>query len=648
MDFRIPAILLSIAVLCVFFSLPSSGDQGGERILSFHSDITIHEDASMTVQETIRVRSQGNKIKRGIYRDFPTRYRGRGGKRYVVGFEVDRVSRDGRPESYHTERISNGVRVYMGREGVFLKPGEHTYVLTYRTDRQLGFFEDHDELYWNVTGLGWAFPIDEALATVRLPPSGLEEHMTLEAYTGPEGSKGGAYKAEMVEAGVASFVTTRRLNPNEGLTIVVGFPKGIVQEPSVSEEFSYALRDNLADVTALVGIVVLLIYYVLVWSSVGIDPAKGRIVPRATLPSGFSPAAARFVWKMGFDHKTFAVALINMAIKGYIRIEERNGTYFIVRDRASKSVLSREEAKIAAKLLGGGRTEFKFDQKHHAKISAAIDTCKRELKRTHERTYFITNSKYLAPGIVISVLTVLIAAGLHTLDKGEPLALFMCVWLSGWTAGVAFLLSMVARAWQGVLAGNVRSAGQAGCLTLFAIPFVLGELVGIGALFAGSSALMMVSLFAFFAINLLFYQLLKAPTLLGRRTMDEMEGLRMWLRGEERFGPREESGRASAVFEQYLPYAIALGQEEEWSKRFTNALERAGMRSRRYSPPWYRGRRWPKAGMAGAGVAGFASRLSSSFSSAISSSSMSPGSSSGGGGGGFSGGGGGGGGGGGW
>ena len=30
---------------------------------------------------------------------------------------------------------------------------------------------DHDELYWNVTGNAWKFPIDVATATVLLPPN---------------------------------------------------------------------------------------------------------------------------------------------------------------------------------------------------------------------------------------------------------------------------------------------------------------------------------------------------------------------------------------------------------------------------------------------------------------------------------------------
>ena len=109
-----------------------------ERILSYHSDIEIFSDSSMQVTETIRVRSEKKKIKRGIYRDFPTDYKDRFGNRYRVGFEVVKVTRDGKPDGWHSKTQGKGVRVYMGRKDDYLDRGDYTYDLTYRTNRQLG------------------------------------------------------------------------------------------------------------------------------------------------------------------------------------------------------------------------------------------------------------------------------------------------------------------------------------------------------------------------------------------------------------------------------------------------------------------------------------------------------------------------------
>ena len=159
------AIVLAIITPLALVA-PSAAAQA-ERIRSFASDIEVRADGSMLVTETITVNAQGRNIKRGIFRDFPTIYDGPWGLRVRVPFEVVRVTRDGAEEPYAIESLENGVRIRIGREEVVLPHGEHTYTITYETARQLGFFETHDELYWNVTGTGWAFPIDSIEARVR-------------------------------------------------------------------------------------------------------------------------------------------------------------------------------------------------------------------------------------------------------------------------------------------------------------------------------------------------------------------------------------------------------------------------------------------------------------------------------------------------
>ncbi len=111
----------------------------------------------MLVTETISVHAEGVEIKRGIYRDFPTIYRGSWGQKKHVLFDVVSCGSDGKPEPWHSENRENGLRLYFGEEDVILPSGDYTYTLQYQT-RQLGFFKDFDELYWNVTGNGWPFP----------------------------------------------------------------------------------------------------------------------------------------------------------------------------------------------------------------------------------------------------------------------------------------------------------------------------------------------------------------------------------------------------------------------------------------------------------------------------------------------------------
>ena len=159
-----------------------------ERILDYHSDIDVGENGEMHVRETIRVYSMGQQIRHGIYRDFPTHYRDRIGNAYVVGFHFLGALRDGAQETWRVEDVSNGERVYLGNSNAMLPPGTHLYELNYSTDRQLGFFGDHDELFWNATGNGWAFPIDSASANVRLPEKIPADDVKLSGYTGRQGS----------------------------------------------------------------------------------------------------------------------------------------------------------------------------------------------------------------------------------------------------------------------------------------------------------------------------------------------------------------------------------------------------------------------------------------------------------------------------
>ena len=179
--------LTAVTVLALLAGATAASAQS-ERILNFKSFIKVHPDASMTVTEDISVQATGQEIKRGIIRDFPTTYRDRLGNTVTVGFKVEEVLRDGRPEPYHTESVSNGVKIYIGQKDVFLQAGVYTYTIRYRVDRELGFFKDFDELYWNVTGNGWTFAIDraEAISSCRAGAKILKSA----AYTGYQGRPG--------------------------------------------------------------------------------------------------------------------------------------------------------------------------------------------------------------------------------------------------------------------------------------------------------------------------------------------------------------------------------------------------------------------------------------------------------------------------
>ena len=140
-----------------------------ERIILWDSDVTVRQDSSMRVVEQLTVKADGRQISHGILREFPTRYKNSFGLRYNVGFNIIEVLLDGKPVAYKAVDQMNGVRVYIGDQKQIVSPGEHVYTITYDTSRQIGFFDTHDELYWNVTGLGWPFFIDLVTVRVHIP-----------------------------------------------------------------------------------------------------------------------------------------------------------------------------------------------------------------------------------------------------------------------------------------------------------------------------------------------------------------------------------------------------------------------------------------------------------------------------------------------
>ena len=427
------------------------------------------------------------------------------------------------------------------------------------------------------------------------------------------------------------FRVTRPLGAGEGLTIVIAWPKGYVAAPTLGDQAGHMLRDNAGTLAGLIGLIMVGSYYLFAWFKVGRDPAAGTIVPLFEPPEDVSPAAMRFIMGMGYDKKAFTAAIVNMAVKGYLTIDEDDGEFTLRRDQADKSALSLGERKIADKLFT--TSTIKLHHTNHKRIKGAIKAFKTYLRAEFEKIHFLRNRAYFVPGAVVSVLA-LIAVAVGSPDPYG--ALFMTVWLSGWTAGCAFLVTKSYQSWRR------RNYLPAVGISLFSIPFIGGEIVGLGLFSEAASVESGVLLVAIVVVNALFYYLLKAPTFEGRAMMDRIEGFKLYLGVAEKdrleaFHPPETTPE---LFEKYLPFALALDVENQWGTRFEAVLAAAGD-DRGYRPDWYSGRHWH-----GRRIGDLGSSLGGSFSNAISSAATPPGSSSGGGG--FSGGGGGGGGGGGW
>ncbi len=192
-----------------------------------------------------------------------------------------------------------------------------TVRVQYRVRRGLLAFDDHDELYWNVTGDEWDVPIGSAEAQVTLPPGVPSDSVQATAYTGPRGAAGGDWEHERGD-GRVTFRTTRPLRPREGLTIVVGWPPGAVTRPGAGQEAWWLAIDH----WPLVLPVLMLVMMGFIWRAYGRDPALGRsIKPEYGPPAGLAPAEAGTLIDQKADTSDVLATLVDLAVRGYLAIE---------------------------------------------------------------------------------------------------------------------------------------------------------------------------------------------------------------------------------------------------------------------------------------------------------------------------------------
>ena len=575
---RLFALLLFVlsTLLSPLAFAQTGSDAGAERILAYDINVKVNADNSLDVVETIRVHAAGIQIRRGIYRDFPTRYKDRYGNGVVVDFTVQSLLRNGKPEPWFIEHQPNGVRVNFGNDAFLMVPADYTYTLRYRTNRQIGFFADHDELYWNAIGTGWDFVIEQASVKVQLPRPVPVADLHADGYTGTQGAREKDFTTRLAP-GAAQWILQSPLYTRQGLTIVLRFPKGIVTAPTPTQKLQWFFEDNLPILILLATLALMLGYLLLRWSQVGRDPPPGTIVTHDTPPSGYSPGALRFIRKMNADGRGYTADLLALAVGGLLTIKSEpkpNGSLLWTVSRTKTGAtpdISDAQRELLAALFAEGNIQPVTEANRAAFLASRLAQV-RSLETTYAGRMFKRNAKPI-------LFSLLIGTGVSAL---------------------AYYLSH-----------------------------------GTGVL-----ALVLIDL-AMFAVIILFGQLMPAPSAEGRKLLDQIEGLKLYLSasGAGALNHLEAPNDAPVLdawqYQAMLPYALALDVEDAWTEKFTAAVGEVLAAQATRNLSWYHGTSFSSLGQ-------LSSSLGSSFTASIASASSPPGSSSGGGG--FSGGGGGGGG----
>lgn len=634
-------LTLLVSVTLLFCLLLPQSAQASEEITRFHSEVRVLPDGSLDVTETIDYRLGAGLTKRGIFRDFPMTSPTASGRRAPVTFEVLSVTRNGRTEPYTLLRENGYKRVRIGLPDVFLPaPSEQTYELRYRTEGQLRGLPDFDELYWNVTGHRWAFPIEQASITVTLPDRA--EILQHAAYSGPPGTQDHDVEVTEVAPGLYRARTTAAVLPGNDFTIAVAWPKGLVALPSPREIFGLSYDQAAGVAGILAGALALFVC----WLLVGRDPKGGAIYPEFEPPKGIGPAAARYIQEQGFDNRCMTAAIVSMAVKGALRIVEEGDTGFFKSHSYfleplgtnNKGLTPAERAAYGRLFASGGRLELTRDKTNGKRMDKARRALKAQLREEHYGASFVRNWLYTLAGAAIGVVTAAIL--LLVIWQNVPSAFDR---LGQW------LIAGAAAGFVGLIVSSLlttpislpRSFGKLMGALIFIVPLGIGVFLGGRNLLAelqaragGELDIVLLGSGAVFGFLVAFFHILMArPTKAGRKLLDHIEGFALYLgtAEEERLNLLNPPERTPEHFEKLLPYAIALGLVHQWSAQFAGVVGATTM------PNWYRGRGHFDI-----------DRFDRNLGSAVASTSQPSSRGSGSGGGGFSGGGGGGGGGGSW
>ncbi len=608
--------LVLAAFLCAAALTPAGA---AERIVRFASDVNVQHNGDLIVTETIVVRAEGRSIRRGILRDFPTTYTRKDGSHVVVGFDVEAVMRDGNAEHYVTERMNNGMRVRIGNSDRIINYGLHEYVIKYRSTRQIGFFDNFDELYWNATGTGWTFPIDFAEARITLPERAAFTQTAL--YTGPQGARG--KDAEIVEQqpGHIVFRTTKGLPVANGLTVAAAWPKGVVAPPTRAQNFQSLLQDNPGTLYAGLGGGFVILFYLLAWLLIGRDPRRGVIIPLFAPPEGMSAAAVRYVENMNFDNRVFTAAIVGLGVNGHLRLTNTGDEGEIRHLKGGKPIDTAEQA-VETELFKKG-SSVRLDQSDHEAINNARFKLWRTLAKTYKGKMFDSNLLWSLFGF-FATAAVTAAIGYAFLQnygaRGSQMLAGMLIPILPVMIGA----SQVRTGWRlGGTAGLLRiviGLAIGGAAAVIGI-VLLANVAGIGlAIVPG------VAPYALAPFAVLGFTWLQAPSKLGRQIMDQIEGFKLYLSvaEEDRLNALNPPEKTPELFERFLPYAIALDAQNAWAKRFSGVLAAAAAAGTAVAA-WYEGdHRFSDDPVA------FADRLGEDLSRTIASASSSPASSSGG------------------
>ena len=479
------------------------------HIARYQTTMSVARDGTAQVAEHLDIVFNGEY--HGIYRDIPIEYPGPHGSNYTLFLKVTNVL-DGQGHKLKYESsVHDGYRhlkIYIP-DAV---DATRTVSILYTMTNAVRWFDDHDELYWNVTGNDWPVPIDSASAIIVFP-SGAAGNLQAQAFTGVYGS--GEHDAEVLVMGNGVRVTTNdQLSMREGLTVDVYISKGVLVEPSGFTKAMWFLRSNPVVLLPLWALVVMFFF----WWTKGRDPkADISVAPMYEPPKDMTPAEVGSLMEDAVHPRDITSTLVDLAVKGYLKIEEtesktlvfshRDYTFHSLQPPGSWSSLAAHERVMLKHMFPADATQIRLSD--------------------------LRNQFYVAiPTIKEDILAELRGKGMYSVDPDSAHAY--------------------------VLVGVI--------LTL--LPFGIAQLLGVDML--DSPGLLVASGLIALVIVFLFARIMTAKSLKGVRTKVEILGFQEFI---NRVDADRLKRMPPDTFEKFLPYAMALGIENRWAKAFQGIVQ---------------------------------------------------------------------------
>lgn len=406
--------LLTLSTLCL---APSA--LGAETINAFNVSAKLQADRSLEITETIKY-DFGSDARRGIFRLIPERYHRNGGS-YRLNLQFLGASMDGKPVESSLSHEDGNLRIRLGSEDIYIT-GEHTYTLSYRTDRAINDFSEEGvrELYWNVTGNGWEVPIRSASFDLEGPG----EPSDLVCYTGYFGNPEQACEIAASGSSVQA-AALRALLSGEGLTVAIRYPESAIAPLSTSDRVWQFVQDNL---WLFIPLLVFAVMYVIWWTH-GRDPrGRGTVIPHYEEPSALSPMEMSALLDQNISSKAVTAAILDIARRGYAVLVfegDQTGGWF---KKKGKMILKKVKAadnnlKDFERTLHNGL----FEDGDEVDISERNEGFYVELQRAREQVFEGLKEKKLflrLPASIRTIWTIIaivvaIALFIFTIDFGE-------------------------------------------------------------------------------------------------------------------------------------------------------------------------------------------------------------------------------------